>query len=83
MNSISVEERTAPGADLYHSLIVQYHMPINFNFIFHSTNKWQHSFDILKSVFLSDTHQSMKTLDSDLTVNQNIYADAVNMIGCV
>ena len=39
--------------------------------------KWQHFFDILKSFFSSDTYQSMKTLDSDLKVNQNIYPDVV------
>ena len=30
-----------------------------------------------ESVFSSDTHQSMKTSDSDLKVNRNIYPDAV------
>ena len=31
----------------------------------------------LKKLFSSDTHQSMKTSDSDLRVNRNIYTDAV------
>ena len=39
--------------------------------------KQQHSFDILESFFSADTHQSMKTSDSDLKVNQNIYPDVV------
>ena len=43
--------------------------------------KWQHSFDTLKSFFSLGTHQSMKTLDSDLKVNRNIYPDVVNVIG--
>ena len=30
--------------------------------------------------FLSDTHQSTKTSDSDLKVNRNIYPDAVNLL---
>ena len=50
--------------------------------LYHSTKKWQHSFHILKA-FSSDTHQSMKTSDSNLKVNRNIYPDAVNVIGCV
>ena len=29
-----------------------------------------------------ETHKSMKTSDSDLKVNRNIYPDAVNVIGC-
>ena len=37
--------------------------------------------------FSPDTHQSMKTLDSDLKVNQYIYIyiylDAVNVIECI
>ena len=49
--------------------------------LYHSTKKWQDSFHILKT-FSSDTHQSMKTSDSDLKVNRNIYPDAVNVIGC-
>ena len=44
--------------------------------LYHSTKKLQHSFDILK-LLSSDTHQSMKTSDSDLKVNRNIYPDAV------
>ena len=46
-------------------------------FIYYSTRKWQHSFDMLKSFFLSDTHQSMAKSDSSLKVNRNIYPDAV------
>ena len=37
----------------------------------------------LKSFFSSDAHQSMKTSDSDVKVNRNIYPDAVNVLGCV
>ena len=44
--------------------------------VYHSTKKRQHSFHILKA-FLSDTHQSMNTSDSDLKVNRKMYADAV------
>ena len=33
-------------------------------------------------LFSSDTNQSMKTSDSNLKVNQNIYPDAVNVLGC-
>ena len=33
----------------------------------------------LEAFYSSDTHQSMKTSDSDLKVNQNIYPDAVNL----
>ena len=36
-----------------------------------------------ESFFSSDTHQSMKTSESDLKVNRNIYPDAVNVLGCV
>ena len=32
-------------------------------------------------LFSSDTHQSLKTSDSDLKVNQHIYPDAVNVLG--
>ena len=46
---------------------------------FHSTKKRQHSCHILKSYFSSfDIHQSMKTSDSGLKVNPNIYPDAVS-----
>ena len=40
-------------------------------------------FYILKAFFSYDTHQSMKTSDTDLMVNRNIYPDAINVIGCV
>jgi len=30
---------------------------------------------------LSNTHKSVKILDSNLKVNRNIYPDAVNVIG--
>ena len=56
-------------------------IPRNTGF-YHSTKKRQHSFHILKSFFSSDTHQSIKTSDSDLKVNRNIYPDAVNVVGC-
>ena len=45
--------------------------------LYYSTKKRQHPFDILKSCSSSDTRQSMKTSDSDLKVNRNIYPDAV------
>ena len=50
--------------------------------LYHSTKKRQHSFTYLTACS-SDTHQSMKTSDSNLKVNRNIYQNAVNVIGCV
>ena len=40
--------------------------------IYYSAKKRQQSFDTVKSFLSSDTHQSMKTSDSDLKVNLNI-----------
>ena len=50
--------------------------------VYHSTKKWQHSFDILKSLFLSNTHQSMKMLDSDLRLTKIYIQMQLNVIGC-
>ena len=63
-------ERTKTDSDINSLLILQ-----NFTTARKSGNIL---LTYLKAFFSSDTHQSMKTSDSDLKVNRTIYPDAVN-----
>ena len=46
------------------------------SFLYNSTKKRQHYFDILKAFFVRHSSE-YKTSDSDRKVNRNIYSDAV------